>query len=249
MRPDPAAPEAWDRVAAERDTLPSGWRQHSRDTHRALVQAWAGDLRGRWCKTDLFEERSADRALIPLGDACWVGVDVSSSVATQGRSRTRGAAVADVRRLPFRDASFDGVLSTSTLDHFTDARDIERSLREVHRVLRAGGTLVLTLDNPRNPLIRLRNALPYRIVRHTGLAPFFVGATLDAEAGTALLERVGFDVLDTTHVLHAPHVVGTRAARWSWWSRRALPFFDRLGTTRAAPWTGHFVAFHALRRA
>nr|MBA2279701.1 hypothetical protein [Acidimicrobiia bacterium] len=50
------------------------------------------------------------------------------------------------------------------------------------------------------------------------------------------------------HLLHAPHVVGTRLARFGWWERRVLPRFAALARTRVAPVTGHFVAFLARAR-
>jgi SAM-dependent methyltransferase len=156
-------------------------------------------------------------------------------------------AVTDVRRAGLRTEAFDGVLSTSTLDHFDDLDDLRRSLSELHRILRPGGVLVLTLDNPRNPLIRARNALPAGVARRTGLVPFAVGRTLDAEDGARALGAVGFTVERTAHLLHAPHVVATRPARWSWWERRVLPATDRLAGTRLAPFTGHYVAFLARK--
>lgn len=156
--------------------------------------------------------------------------------------------MADVRRLPFRPAAFDGVLSTSTLDHFDDAAGIDVALGELARVLRPGGRLVLTLDNLANPLIRLRNALPRGAARRTGLVPFAVGATHDEPGGRAALERAGFTVEASAHLLHAPHVVGTRLARFRWWEERALPAFTTLAGTRVARRTGHFVAFLANRR-
>jgi SAM-dependent methyltransferase len=158
------------------------------------------------------------------------------------------AAAGDVRHLPFAPASFDGVLSTSTLDHLPDAAAIGAALAEFRRVLRVGGRLVLTLDNPANPLVRLRNALPPGAQRRTGLVAFPLGATLGRAEGCAALEAAGFEVPQTAYLLHAPHVVGTRLARFGWWERRALPFFDRLSETRAAPITGHFVAFLAVAR-
>jgi SAM-dependent methyltransferase len=153
--------------------------------------------------------------------------------------------VLDVRALPFAGGAFDGVLSTSTLDHFDDPGDLTRSLAELRRVLRDGGVLVLTLDNARNPLIRVRNALPPGVARRTGLVPFAVGHTLDERAGRVALAQAGFTVEASTHVLHAPHVVGTRLARFGWWERRVLPRTTALGRTRLAPWTGHFAAFLA----
>lgn len=48
--------------------------------------------------------------------------------------------LADATRLPFADGSFDGVLMVAMLHHL---RDPLKALREVHRVLRNGGLLVL----------------------------------------------------------------------------------------------------------
>jgi SAM-dependent methyltransferase len=234
----------WDTIAAVSDALPGGWRRQARREHLGLVHDWIGAPVGRWLKTDLYEERDADRALLgSLATGEWVGVDISPAVV--GASGASGAA-ADIRRLPFADGSFEGVLSTSTLDHFDAPVEIERSLVEIRRVLRPGGHLLLTLDNPRNPLVRVRNALPRAVARRTGLVPFAVGVTLAEAPARRLLASVGFDVLASTHLLHAPHVLGTRLAVLGWYERRVLPRFASLADRRSAPWTGHFVAFHAV---
>ncbi|REJ77066.1 MAG: methyltransferase domain-containing protein [Acidobacteria bacterium] len=51
------------------------------------------------------------------------------------------AVVGDAHALPFRPGVFDAVLSTEVLEHLTHPRE---SIAEVQRVLRSGGTLVLT---------------------------------------------------------------------------------------------------------
>lgn len=234
----------WDEVAVQADALPDGWRRHARTAHLELLGRWVGAPAGRWLKTDLFEERTDVRALLPaLGSASWVGADVAP--ATVAASGVWPAVAADVRRLPFADGAFDGVLSTSTLDHFPERRSIELALVELRRVLARSGHLVLTLDNPENPLVRLRNALPRRVARRTGLVPFAVGETLGRDDGVQALEAAGFDVQACEAVLHVPHVLGTRLGRWGWWERQALPAFDRLGGTRAGRFSGHFIAFLA----
>lgn len=234
----------WDDIGALDDDLPAGWRRHARAAHLDLFERWVGAPTGTWLKTDLAEEGRSHRALLPLPPARWIAVDLSPAVAAVAAGRC-APAVADIRRLPVRDGAVDGILSTSTLDHFDVEDDIHVSLRELRRTLRPGGTLVLTLDNRANPLVALRNRLPGGVRRASGLAPFHVGPTLDLDGGVRALEQAGFAVLDTALLLHAPHVVGTRLARLGWWERRALPAFDRLGTTRAGRRSAHFVAFHA----
>ena len=81
-----------------------------------------------------------------------------SDILSVARNSGIEAVVADVRSLPFAEASFGVVFSGSTLDHFESAADIQRSLGELYRVLRPGGTLILTLDNPANPLIEGRSS-------------------------------------------------------------------------------------------
>lgn len=230
--------ESWETVAYQRDALPRGWRRHARDVHVALVRRWVGEPRGRWLKTDLYEELDETRALLPRFSAAeWVGMDVALAAARAGDRSVQG----DVRRLPFSTGTFSGVLSTSTLDHFDDVADIDVSLGELRRVTSPGGLLVLTLDNASNPLIALRNALPPKARAMTGLAPFHVGPTLGERGLRDAVARAGFEVLAVEHVLHAPHVVGTRLARFRWWEERALPAFDRLGRTRIGRYSGHFV--------
>jgi SAM-dependent methyltransferase len=232
----------WDEVAGQVDALPDGWRRHARRAHLDLLARWVGEPSGRWLKTDLFEERQPARALLAhLGTADWVGADLARQ--TVRASGVRPAVAADVRRLPFVAGAFDGILSTSTLDHFPDVASIEVSMIELSRLLAPHGRLVLTLDNPQNPLVRARNALPHRMAQRTGLVPFAVGATLGLDDGAAALTRSGFEVLDTATVLHAPHVVGTRLARFRGWEQRVLPRFDRAGATRLGRYSGHFVAF------
>lgn len=237
----------WDGIADQADALPAGWRRHARRAHLALIDDWVGAPGGLWLKTDLFEERSPVRALLPhLGSAGWIGSDLSPAVARAAAHLGPAAVVAaDVRALPFASATVDGILSTSTLDHFDDVGEIDASLVELRRILAPGGHLIVTFDNPRNPLVRLRNALPDGIARRTGLVPFAVGATHDEIGGRAALQRAGFDVVHTAHLLHAPHVIGTRLAASGWYEREVLPRFARLGATRIAPLSGHFVAFHA----
>ena len=70
-----------------------------------------------------------------------VGVDIDpEALAGQERETT----VADMRRLPFADASFSSVLSVQSLEHVPDP---ERVLAEVARVLEPDGVAVFVTPN------------------------------------------------------------------------------------------------------
>lgn len=65
----------------------------------------------------------------------------------QRRGKASGHAdfvVADAQHLPFRNGTFDKVICTETLEHVPDDR---LAIRELHRVLRAGGDIAISVPN------------------------------------------------------------------------------------------------------
>jgi len=61
-----------------------------------------------------------------------------------GRLKHRQGSADDPVRLPYADAAFDAVLSVGVLEHVRETGgDERRSLRELRRVLRPGGTLIV----------------------------------------------------------------------------------------------------------
>jgi SAM-dependent methyltransferase len=253
----------WEAIAGEwQRERPHGlWRAHSDAVNGGLVARWLPGGLGRVLKTDSFDEACSDGLyrLLAARARQVVGIDLSVGVqraATARHPGLRGVA-ADMRRLPFADASFDAVISSSTLDHFATVAEIALSLRELWRVMRPGGVLVLTLDNPVNPLLALRGALPFALWRRLGLVPYYTGATLGPRALARALDEAGFAAIELGAVMHCPRVAGVALARLL--ERRAGPatqaHFLRLlhGWERLERWptrylTGHFVAVRAARR-
>ena len=70
-----------------------------------------------------------------------VGIDLSIGMLLQARSAVAKLACGDAERLPFSDACFDAVLSSSSLHFWPSAH---RALEEIRRVLRPGGRVVIT---------------------------------------------------------------------------------------------------------
>ena len=159
-------------------------------------------------------------------------------------------------RLPVADHSLDVVVSTSTLDHFERLEELERSLHELGRVLRPGGSLLLTLDNLDNPVVRLRNRLVRSRVRAFGLVPYRVGATVGRRRLREMLHGVGFVVESMGAVVHPLRTVAIplceRAEhRWSPTARRRLLRFlaawDRVGRLPTRYLSGYYLAVVARR--
>ena len=88
------------------------------------------------------------------------GVDISAGMLAIAERRATRAGVgsryelriASVEDLPFPDASFDAAFAGFVI---RNVGDIPRGLREMRRVLRAGGrAVILDLHTPRNPVVR-----------------------------------------------------------------------------------------------
>ena len=163
---------------------------------------------------------------------------------------------ADVRHLPFADGAFDSIVSNSTLDHFESLDDLSISLQELFRVLRPGGQMILTLDNLSNPIILLRNWLPFPLLKRLKIVPYYVGVTLRANRLEALLNDSGFEVVEVDAIMHCPRVLAVMMARWvekhtSLRTQRSLlrllMAFERLSRLPTRFLTGYFVAVKATK--
>jgi SAM-dependent methyltransferase len=125
-------------VTGERVTTPEGgfnptWQRH--------VAAYAASARflgpGRVLDLGCGVGHSYDL----LAPRETVGVDLDAA-ALAGQARE--TVVADMRALPFADASFGAVLAVQCIEHVPDA---DRALSEVARVLEPAGTAVLVTPN------------------------------------------------------------------------------------------------------
>lgn len=224
-------------------------RAYADAVNRDLLARWLpADSLGRVLKTDLFEEALGDglAPFLAARSARVDAIDVSEAVVARAQRRhpELDAIRSDVRGLPYEEGVFDAVVSTSTLDHFDSAGEIAVALRELRRVLRPGGMLIVSLDNLANPLVALRNALPFTWLNRIGLVPCYVGATCGRRGLQRYLVDAGFDVQATTAVMHVPRVAVVAFAR----DVRRLLALERLERLPTRFVTGQFVAARAVKR-
>jgi len=237
------------------------WRTHSDAVNEALLTRWwPREHFKNLLKTDLFDE-AVNRGLAPFlvsRSMRFFCIDTSWEVHQRARCRyfSLQTIEADVRDLPFRNGTFDGIVSNSTLDHFESLDDLSGSLQELFRVLRPGGHMILTLDNLSNPMILLRNWLPFPLLKRLKIVPYYVGVTLGASRLASRLKDCGFEVLEVDTVMHCPRLLAVTIARWveKHTSLRAqesflrlLMAFEALSHLPTRFLTGYFVAIKATK--
>lgn len=215
----------------------------------------------RLLKTDLFDESLTD-GLYPLLSKrakSVVGIDISAATinAAKQHHKQLQAVIADVRHLPYASGTFDIIVSNSTLDHFQTSAEIITSLKELKRVLRKDGQLLITLDNITNPIIALRHILPFKLLNRLGIVPYYVGATFGARRLKSTLEELNFSVLEVTTFWHFPRIflvpIATVVDKYfsDKFRRKFLNMilaFEYLSKLPTKYITGQFVAAKAIKR-
>lgn len=139
-----------------------------------------------------------------------VGLDLSPQMAAVTLSRLGREhpevnctiEAADSRLMPFRDESFDAVMCCYLLELLA-SNDIVKTLHEMHRVLRPGGTLTLIMISQNKESFNRAYRVASKVI------PAFLGQQMDRR-GVELLEACGFQVRDTktvTQTLYPSRVV------------------------------------------
>jgi SAM-dependent methyltransferase len=200
--------EVWERVARSlgdfsqaRSTL------YYRRREIALIRRWLGPLAGkRVLKLDLWNEAYNTRILHWMAGqgAAVVALDGSGVVAAQARANVHAAGIrpdllrADIRDLPFRDATFDLAYTMGTLEPIAEYR---RALAELQRVLRPGARAIVGVPHRWNLFLR---PLLVAVMSAVGAYPYAPEKSFSAAELRRDLTGAGFRVLDRGGLLLAP---------------------------------------------
>lgn len=182
--------------------------QYYSDNERRLFTEHFPALAGlKILKTDLWDEAKNTRILAWASrqGAHAYGVDISEPTVRQARTAfdagastgLRGA-VGDVRRLPFRDGSFDAIYSMGTIEHFDDT---EGAVGEMTRVLAPGGCAIIGVPNRHDPFLR---PLFVAGLQALGLYGYGFEKSYSRRALRQMLERAGLEVVAETAILFVP---------------------------------------------
>jgi SAM-dependent methyltransferase len=206
--------QSWEKIGHEPE--PSWYldpitARQKRDVHLRLIRKWSEGFHvERILKTDLFEEAYGGDSLLDVlfPEANLPGgMDAAFSTASRALKR-HGKKIrtltCDVRNLAVKECSIDLVVSTSTLDHFDGRADYLKALSESARVLKPGGLLIITLDNPWNLLY-----YPLRRFSSGRKSPFRLGYTVSAPQLAQDLISVGLHPEKKDWLLHNPRGIST----------------------------------------
>lgn len=157
-----------------------------------LLQAWLGCQDGRRV-LDLGCAKGTLSLLMRELGGSWVHADLDRANLLEALSLVdRGVVQLGPAPLPFPDRSFDTVVSLDFIEHIQDDQAV---LEEVRRILKPGGTLLLSTP------ITGRLFLVNRLKRMLGLPPSVYGHVREGYRLTELcrrLEQVGFRVTRRT---------------------------------------------------
>ena len=203
--------ERWDAVARSLPDL-AGARSTTcyQRCERALVEEAFGDPRGQHLlKLDLWNESVNTRLLqwLATRGARTVGIDLSAVTSARARANfdrdglAGQFAQADIRALPFADASFDGVYTMGTIEHVAE---YELAIREVRRVLRPGGRAVIGVPYRWDPFLR---PLVAWTLQQLGRYPYSPERSFGGGELRRVVERNGLRVTARTGLMVLPGVL------------------------------------------
>ena len=193
------------------------------------------------------------RDIVPVlkAGATVVGVDVSEGMLQQAQRELASAGYDEVRlelgdatKLAFPSEAFDKIVCSETIEHIPEA---DTAVSEMFRVLKVGGSLVMSTPNSRSWYGFDRYVLSGMILRRTWNHPFDNWRNMGELC--SLLERHGFQITRKASVCYLPgfalsYFLPGRLLQnlLVWVVRKSEPL-----ASRVAPWRGYTLVVTAAK--
>lgn len=206
---------------------------------------WAGDLRGK---------RLLD---VAGGDGWWAAqatkrgadatcLDLARDKLTRGKQLKVSPHLveSDALLMPFKDGTFDVVMSVCAIEHFDDG---PRSLREMARVIKPGGLLVMSAD-----ALTRADESPELMAVHR--KKYFVKFTYTHTKLAEILDEAGFDLEKHEYLFRDARMerlylwLSAKGGKAGWNAAAPLAPLVALADRRAPNTAGSVVCVKARRR-
>ena len=236
----------WTQVGAEFPSLKgAASTAYYAECEQRLLADLVPDLAGKLLfKTDLWDEAKNTEILLWAArrGARVAGADIALATTVQAREVLAAErpllAAADVRRLPYRDQTFDLVYSMGTIEHFPEYR---AAVAEIYRLLKPGGRAVIGVPNLFDPFLR---PLMVAVLDRLGRYDYGLEKAFSARGLGRLLESAGFRLIARSGVLFMPGWL-RMADLWCHTRGRGPA---RLTAAMIRPFAALYRRFPALRR-
>ena len=169
----------------------AGWRA------RAVRDAFVNYFPEQGTFVETGSGTSQTSALIPRQGKTLIAVDYAKTPLTQARRFMDKCVVADIRKLPFRKNSIDGIRNLGVMEHYREEEQVHL-LKEFHRVLRPKARIVLFWPPPYGfdkMIFETISACAKVFGRRIEFFPDEPGRVMKRQA-KHILERAGFQVVD-----------------------------------------------------
>ena len=193
----------WDLIAKKTKShhLEKNIAEYKRREHIQLIKKWAVTKNKTILKTDLYEEMFRTDSFmdwLQIESRKVYGIDISSQVVAIAKTNYPSGIFqrCNVTKLCFKNDFFDLIISNSTLDHLKED-DVRKALKEMTRVLKPTGTIILTLDNKEN-----KNYYFFYQIRKLFFKSYYQDKCYSLNEVKKLTDDKGLIIKDVTSIVH-----------------------------------------------
>lgn len=179
-----------------------------------------------------------------------VGIDISKIVLEKTRANlnAQNTLVCDIRQTPFKDESFDLILSPSTLDHFSE-EDLVRSLNEMAKLLTLKGKIIVSLHNKLNMFLHFYMT---KFIKR----PLYRLDAYSIKDFKRILKKTNLKIVKQSAICHLPFPLISRSIYYNLMKIKktkkilikSYKFFENLENTKLKNYTGELLVFELNKK-